>query len=138
MVSIINPIHGQALHEGQVAEVLHAIAHEMMVRRSYLLRNTMKVSKGESRVYRKQSQLLEEYATALDAIYYQLEPAQWDPERFENLLRFAQAHNIVLPDWMFADQANPLKLRNDKFIKETTEDSINRFDNEGGRIWETG
>lgn len=137
MLNLINPFTRQAVREGQVAEVFHAVAQNMMERRAHLLHEAIKGPRGETRVYRKQSRLLEEYATVLDAIYYQLEPAKWDPEASSDFLRFAQTHQITLPDWMFADPMKPAKTRTDEFIKGTTEDSIGRFDNEGGRIWDT-
>lgn len=124
-MKVINPIQSQAVREGKVANVIHAIALDMMGRRAHLLQSSRKVSQDESRLYRKQSRLLEEYATALDAIYYQLEPTKWDPETSGDLLELAQAHHITLPDWMFADRMEP--------VEETIESALNRFENEGGR-----
>lgn len=134
MVKVINPIQSESIREGTVADVIHAIALDMMGRRSRLLQNISKVPKGESRVYRKQSRLLEEDATALEAIYYQLEPAKWNPESLEDLLRFAQAHQITLPVWMFADPMKAEKTGNEESKKETTGEALDRFENEGGRI----
>src|SRR5512133_3011223 len=99
MLNVIHPIHNQAANDGKVSDVIHAIALDMMGLRDQLLQNARKFTKDESRVYRKQSRLLEEYATALEAVYYQLEPAKWDPETSADLLRSAQTHHITLPDW---------------------------------------
>lgn len=134
MMNVINPIQSEAMREGTVADVIHAIAQDMMERRSHLLNNSVKVPKGEARVYRKQSRLLEEYATALEAIYYQLEPAKWNPESLEDLFRFAQAHQITLPVWMFADPMKAGKTGNAESKNETTGEALDRFENEGGRI----
>lgn len=137
MVNVINPITRQMIPEDQVAELIHAVAQDMMERRAHLLQNAINVPRAESRVYRKQSRLLEEYAATLDAIYYQLEPTKWDPETSGDILRYAQTHHIPLPDWMSADRMKPGKTENDERIKETTGEALDRFENEGGRVWGT-
>jgi hypothetical protein len=100
MVNVIYPIANQNNREGRLADVIHAIALDMMGRRSHLLRSATKAPKSESRGYRKQSRLLEEYTAILEVIYYQLEPGRWDPETSSELLEMAQVHHIALPDWM--------------------------------------
>ena len=128
MVNVINPIPNQSIREGKVADVIHAIAQDMMGRRSQLLQTATKVPKGESRSCRKQSRLLEEYSAMLEEIYYQLEPERWDPGSSTEMLKLAQAHHIALPDWM-----KPGKPQDHQPMEDNTEDALNRFENEGGR-----
>jgi hypothetical protein len=134
MDKIIYPITWLAGREGKAPDVIHDIAVEMMEHRADLLRNATRVDKAEARFFRKQSRLLEEYATVLDAIYYQLEPEQWDPDTSGNFIELAHAHNIALPDWMVANRMQQGKTQNDDLTKETIEEAVGRFDNEGGRI----
>lgn len=133
MTKVIYPITWMAGHEGEAADVIHDIAMEMMEHRADLLRSAIKIPKGESRVYRKQARLLEEYAAVLDAIFYQLEPKQWDPEKSGDFLVLAKAHNIALPDWMSLDRMKLVKTPANDQMEETTENAENRFENEGGR-----
>jgi stalled ribosome alternative rescue factor ArfA len=134
MVKVVYPITWLAGREGEAADVIHDIAVEMMEHRANLFRHSEKKSKGEGQNYRRQANLFEEYATVLDAIYFQLEPERWDPETSGEVLELAQLHHIALPDWMLPDRMKPGKTRNDEYIKETTEDAVGRFENEGGRI----
>ena len=127
MLKVIYPITWLAGREGETADVIHDIAVEMMEHRADLLRNATLIPEGECQIYAKQASLLEEYATVLDAIYFQLEPDRWNPETSEEVLKLAQVHNITLPDWMKPGKTQGIE-------KETTEDAVGRFDNEGGRM----
>jgi hypothetical protein len=132
MVKVIYPITWLAGCEGEAADVIHDIAVEMMEHRADLLRYATRIPEGECQVYLKQASLLEEYATVLDAIYFQLEPERWDPETPGEVLELSQVHNIALPDWMLPDRMKPGKTQSDE--KETTEDAVDLFKNEGGRM----
>lgn len=132
-MNVINPINSQPMGEGKAADMIHAIALDMMRRRSHLLQYATKVPKGESRSYRKQSRLLEEYTAILEVIYYQLEPERWDPEMSTEILKLAQVHDIALPDWMIPDWMKPGKTQDNEPMEETIESALNRFENEGGR-----
>src|SRR5512142_1252487 len=99
MAKVIYPITWLAGREGETADVIHDIAVEMMEHRADLLRRTIWNPEGECQIYRKQSNLFEEYATVLDAIYFQLEPERWHPETSAKMLELAQLHHIALPDW---------------------------------------
>lgn len=133
MGKVIYPITWLAGREGEAADVIHAIAVEMMEHRADLLRYATRIPKGESRVYRKQARLLEEYAAVMDAIYYQMEPERWDPETPGDVLELARVHNIALPDWMLLDRVKPDITPAHEQMEETTENAINRFENDGGR-----
>jgi hypothetical protein len=133
MAKVIYPITWLAGREGEAADVIHDIALEMMEHRADLLRNATRMPKVESRVYRKQARLLEEYATVLDAIYFQLTPQRWDPETSEEMLDLAQLHHIALPDWMLPDRMKPGKTSSNVPMEETIENEVNRFEDEGGR-----
>lgn len=133
MVKIIYPITWLAGREGEVADVIHDIAVEMIEHRADLLRNASRMPKGESRVYRKQARLLDEYAAVLDAIYYQMEPGRWDPQTSGDMLDLAQLHNIALPDWMLPDQMKPGTSAVNEPMEEPIENELNRFENEGGQ-----
>ena len=109
MAKVIYPITWLAGREGEAADVIHDIAVEMMEHRADLLRYATRIPEGECQVYRKQARLFEEYATVLDAIYFQLEPERWDPETSGEMLDLAQVHNIALPDWMLPDRMKPGK-----------------------------
>lgn len=104
MAKVIYPITWLAGREGEVADVIHDIAVEMMEHRADLLIYATRMPKGESRVYLKQAHLMEEYATVLEAIYFQLEPERWAPETSDEMLDLAQLYNIALPDWMLPDR----------------------------------
>jgi len=97
MGKVIYPITWLAGREGEVADVLHDIAVEMMEHRADLIRYAAGISEGECHVYRRQARLMEEYATVLDVIYYQLEPERWGSETSAELLDLAQLYNIALP-----------------------------------------
>src|SRR5512142_1352897 len=133
MAKVIYPITWLAGREGETADVLHDIAVEMMEHRADLLRYATRMPKDESRAYRKQALLMEEYATVLDASYYQLEPERWDPEISAGMLELAKLHHIALPDWMVPDRMKPGKTSGCEPVEETIENAINRFENEGGR-----
>lgn len=133
MAKVIYPITWLAGREGEVADVIHDIAEEMNEYRADLLRYARRMPKVASRVYRKQARLMEEYATVLDAIYYQLEPERWHPETSGDILDLAQLYNIALPDWMLPDRMKPGKTPSTERIEETIENELNRFENEGGR-----
>lgn len=133
MAKIIYPITWLVGREGETADVLHDIAVEMMEHRADLLRYATRMPKSEARAYRKQARLFEEYATVLDAIYFQLEPERWHPETSEEMLDLAQMHNIALPDWMLPDRMKPGKTPSNDRMEETIEGELNRFENEGGR-----
>lgn len=111
MAKVIYPITWLAGREGETADVLHDIAVEMMEHRADLLRYATKMPKSESRGYRKQARLFEEYATVLDAIYFQLEPERWDPGTSGDMLGLAHLHHIALPDWMVPDQMKPSSIQ---------------------------
>lgn len=132
MGKVIYPITWLAGREGEAADVLHDIAAEMMEHRADLLRHVIHTPEGECQVYRKQARLFEEYATVLDAIYFQLEPERWDPDRPGEMLELALMHHIALPDWMVPDQMKPGKTPANEPMEETIESAVNRFENEGG------
>ena len=134
MVKVIYPTTWLAGREGEAADVIHDIAEEMMEHRADLLRYATRIPEGDCQVYMKQARLLEEYATVLDAIYFQLEPERWDPSTPGDLLELAQAHQIALPDWMLPDRMKLGKTQTNEPVEETTEYFVNRFDNEGGRM----
>jgi hypothetical protein len=100
MVKVVYPITWLAGREGEAADVIHDIAVEMMEHRTDLLRSVTMIPEDEGQNYRRQANLFEEYATVLDAIYFQLEPERWDPETSGGMLDLAQLHHIALPDWM--------------------------------------
>lgn len=100
MAKIINPISRLAGQEGEAADMIHNIAMEMMEHRADLLRSASRNAEGECQIYRKQARLFEVYSIVLDAIYYQLEPERWDPEKSAEMLALVKAHNIALPGWM--------------------------------------
>lgn len=133
MAKVIYPITWLAGREGEAADVIHDIAVEMMEHRADLFRHSQKNADGEYQIYRKQARFFEEYATVLDAIYYQLEPDRWHPETSADTLELAQLYNIALPDWMLPDRMKPDKTPADEPMEETTEHAVNRFENEGGR-----
>jgi len=135
MAKVIYPITWMAGREGEVADVIHDIAEEMIEHRADLLRYAAGISEGECQTYQRQARLLEEYATVLDAIYFQLEPERWNPETSGDMIELAQVHNIALPDWMLPDHMKPGKTQDHEQVKETMEESINRFENEGGRMY---
>jgi hypothetical protein len=109
MAKLIYPITWLAGREGEAADVIHDIAVEMMEHRADLLRNAVGNLEGECQVYLKQANLLEVYATVLDAIYFQMAPEHWVPETSGDMLEFAQVHNIALPNWMVPDRMKPGK-----------------------------
>src|SRR5512146_762273 len=135
MAKVIYPITWLAGREGEAADVLHDIAVEMMEHRADLLRNATMIAEGECQVYRKQARLMEEYATVLDAIYYQLEPERWDLETSAELLDLAQLYNIALPNWMLPDRMKPAQTPLNEPMEEAEESAINRFENEGGQTF---
>jgi len=104
MNKVIYPITWLAGREGEVADVIHDIAVEMMEHRTDLLRFATKNSENEDTIYQKEACLFEEYATVLDAIYFQMEPERWDPETSGDMLDLAQLHKIALPNWMLPDR----------------------------------
>jgi hypothetical protein len=132
MPKVIYPITWLAGREGEAADVLHDIALEMMEHRADLLRHATKIPKTDSRVYRKQARLFEEYATVLDAIYFQLEPERWDPDMSGEMLDLAHLHQIALPDWMLPDRMKLSHTPLNEPMEETIEHAVNRFENEGG------
>ena len=133
MGKVIYPITWLAGREGEAADVIHAIAVEMMEHRADLLRYAAGISEGECQVYRKQARLMEEYATVLDVIYYQMEPERWGSEMSAEMLALAQLYNIALPDWMLPDRVKPAQTPCNAPMEETEESAVNRFENEGGR-----
>lgn len=133
MAKIIYPITWLAGSEGEIADIIHDISVEMMEHRADLIRNAIRLPKVESRVYRKQARLFEEYATVLDAIYFQLEPERWNPESHGEMLDLAKLHNIALPDWMLPGWMKPGNMPADEQPEETIEIAVNCFENEGGR-----
>ena len=102
MVKVIHPITCLAGQEGEAADMIHGIAVEMMRHRADLLRCATRNTEDESQVYLNQARLFGEYATALDAIYFQMEPERWDLETSGEMLELAQAHHIALPEWMLS------------------------------------
>lgn len=134
MTKVIYPTTWMAGREGEVADVIHVIAEEMMEHRADLLRHASDIPEGECQIYQKQAFLLEEYATVLNALYFQLSPEQWDPQAGADLLELVQVHDIVLPDWMLPEGMKPGKGQTHELVNDNTEYAINRFDNEGGRM----
>lgn len=133
MMDVIYPITRLAGQEGKAADVIHAIAVEMMELRADLLHHSTRIPKSEIRVARKQARLLEEYAAALNAIYYQLEPERWNPVVSKEIHQVVQAYKIALPDWMNPEQEMPVRSTAPELPEETIESALNRFENEGGR-----
>jgi hypothetical protein len=133
MVKVIYPITWSAGREGEVADVIHDIAEEMLEHRADLLRNAGG-PQDDCQVYLKQARFLEKYANVLDAIYFQLEPERWNPETSAELLTLAQSYQVDLPGWMLPDRMKPRKMQEDEPFQETPDDAQSRFDNEGGRI----
>jgi hypothetical protein len=125
MAKVIYPISAQAGREGEVADVIHDIAVEIMEHRADLIRYATRVPKSESRIFRKQARLLEEYAAALDAIYYQMEPMRWNPEVSRELLDLTQLHNITIPEWMFPARMKPNEPLSAELSIDTTANAVN-------------
>jgi hypothetical protein len=129
MVKVIYPITWLAGREGEAADVLHDIAAEMMQHRAELIQHVAEIPEGEAQIYLKQACFLEEYATVLNAIYYQLEPEKWNPEISGEVIELARIHNIALPGWMKAGDPQA-----DEPGNATTQEAENRFTDDGGRI----
>lgn len=100
-MGIAHPLGQLAGRVGRASEVIWNLSAEMMFRKSDLLKQVpMTKTENSRKDCLQRADDLEKNATALGAIYYQIEPASWDPELNSGLLDLAQKYNIILPEWM--------------------------------------
>jgi hypothetical protein len=99
------PFGWLAGQEATPAEVIGFLAIQMLGHRSDLMEPIHRrraLDDREREEMTHQAELLERYATVLDAIYFQMAPERWNAETCSGLLELAEKHHVVLPEWMRA------------------------------------
>lgn len=97
---IIYPFGWLAGHEGNVTDVIEALALEMLGHRSNLQEKATRVSYPPDKSLTEQAELLEKYAVILNVVFVQLKPEVWNANAAAGLLELAEKHGITLPEWM--------------------------------------
>ncbi len=97
---ITYPFGWLAGHEGNVPDVIAALALEMLGNRSDLQERAGRVSFPPEKNLTEQAELLEKYAVILNVVFVQMRPDTWNPNAMSGLIELAAKHGVTLPEWM--------------------------------------
>ncbi len=104
---IVYPLSWEFGREGSPAEVIKAIALEMLSHRATLEKQANRmnaqgpmINKAEYKQLAQRADDLEKYAIALYIVAVQMDPDRYQEEHIEALLNLAMKYEINLPEWM--------------------------------------
>jgi hypothetical protein len=98
-ITIASPVGWEAGRQLHVGEAIQATAIEMMGHRSDILEKAVRAPLGDMSAL-ETADILEKYATALNVIFFQIEPDRWNYESCKGVIELARKHGVAIPDWM--------------------------------------
>lgn len=101
---VIHPTGWEAGREVDPAEVIKALAMEMLSHRADLRELTAKRARNqeEREAILQEAEDLERYAIAAFSVAYQMQRERWAAGSMGGFLELAAKHKIPLPEWMQA------------------------------------